>query len=109
MTQHDFTVAELDSQPAFDRPNRLDDNVYDLPTVRADPAACSAKPDVVSRFEFRPVTEDAVPVVESVRAAVIDLARVLDELLPDGREKECAITQLEQAHFWADAAVIRNG
>jgi hypothetical protein len=109
MSQPDRTLDEFDSDPAPGRRNRLDDNVYDLPTLTAtEPASHTPTGDVVSRFEFRPVTPDTVAVIESVRAAVIDLARALDELLPDCREKTLAIIQLEQAHFWADAAIARN-
>ena len=63
--------------------------------------------DVISRFEFRPPTADTIPAFETVRAAVIDLARKFDELLPECREKALAITQLEQTHFWSNAAIAR--
>lgn len=42
------------------------------------------------------------------RAAVKALARVLDKSLPEGREKEWAIVHLEEAMFWANAAIARQ-
>lgn len=36
------------------------------------------------------------------------LAYELNDLLPDGREKSLAITNLEQVMFWADAALGRQ-
>jgi hypothetical protein len=109
MSQPDSNLDDFDARPVAGRANRLDDNVYGLPSVTTAADAHAATHDAVWRFEFRPVTADTVSVIEAVRAAVIDLARAMDELLPDGREKALAITQLEQAQFWADAAVRRHG
>ncbi|MGH3375967.1 MAG: DUF7681 family protein [Actinoallomurus sp.] len=36
------------------------------------------------------------------------MADALNEVLPEGREKSLAITNLEQAMFWANAAVARQ-
>lgn len=36
-------------------------------------------------------------------------ARGLVEVLPEGREKSLAFTALEEASFWAHAAVARDG
>lgn len=35
-------------------------------------------------------------------------ASVLDEELPDSREKSLAVTKLEEAAFWANAAIQRH-
>ena len=59
----------------------------------------------IVRFEFRPANSNTIPVFETVRAAVTDLARILDEQLPDGQKAALAITQLEQVQFWSNPAI----
>lgn len=67
-------------------------------------------PDLYCRFAYHPPKDDAaVKAHGQVRYEVGDTARVLDELLPDGREKALAITKLEEAMMWANAAIARNG
>jgi hypothetical protein len=60
---------------------------------------------------FRHVAPDAGtrPVFEEVRACFTNLVDELDELLPEGREKALALTKLEEALSWANAAVARAG
>lgn len=64
--------------------------------------------DAVRRFYFRPAAADTIPLFEAVRAATIDYARILDRLLPDGREKARALTALEDVHYSANAAIARG-
>ncbi len=64
--------------------------------------------DLDNRFEYHPpVTDMARHAHESVRAHTRKLAGWFDALLPEGREKSLAITKLEEAMFWANAAVAR--
>ncbi|QBJ00232.1 hypothetical protein SEA_PHARAOH_43 [Mycobacterium phage Pharaoh] len=44
----------------------------------------------------------------SVRAAIGSTAEYVDANVPEGREKALAITKLEEAMFWANAAIARN-
>ncbi|MGV9818407.1 Acb2/Tad1 domain-containing protein [Nocardia xishanensis] len=70
-----------------------------------DPASTA---DIDHRFDFHPATtEEKRAEHGSVRAACRDLAHKFDRDLPPGREKALAITQLEQAMFWANAAIAR--
>lgn len=60
------------------------------------------------RFRYRaPSTERAVE-HENARELVRDVALELDELLPEGREKALVLTHLEEALFWANAAIARQ-
>lgn len=65
--------------------------------------------DINHRFDFHPATtEEKRAEHGSVRHACRELAHQFDRDLPPGREKALAVTQLEQAMFWANAAIARN-
>lgn len=69
----------------------------------ADPA------DLDRRFAYHPAsTQERRDDHESVRDACRDLARHLNEVLPEGREKALAFTKLEETMFWANAGVARQ-
>ena len=64
--------------------------------------------DLTNRFAYHPPRDDAaVAKHETVRGMCLDLALSLDALVPDGREKSLAITNLEQVMFWANGAIAR--
>lgn len=64
--------------------------------------------DLDNRFTFHPVRGNEAAVYATVRRLALDLARSLDELVPDGRELSLAITHLEEAVFWANAGIARG-
>jgi hypothetical protein len=64
--------------------------------------------DINHRFDYHAPNAEKRTAHESVRAACKELAHKFDRDLPPGREKSLAITQLEQAMFWANAAIARN-
>ncbi|MGW5673950.1 Acb2/Tad1 domain-containing protein [Streptomyces sp. NPDC003860] len=65
--------------------------------------------ELAHRFHYHPpATEERRAAHESVREACQRLAEQIDALCPDGREKSLAITQVEQAMFWANAALARQ-
>jgi hypothetical protein len=67
-------------------------------------------PDLIRRFTFHPVTDPARGKAhEDVRATILEVADHFDDVLPAGREKSLAITHLEEAMFWANAAIARDG
>lgn len=65
--------------------------------------------DIENRFKFHAATtEEKRNEHTSVRENCADLARFLNEKLPEGREKSLAITKLEEVMFWGNAAIARN-
>ena len=64
--------------------------------------------DIENRFSFHPAdTEAKQQAHETVRAQCRVLAHYWSGALPDGREKALAITKLEEAIMWANAAIAR--
>jgi len=65
--------------------------------------------DIANRFDFHAAsTEEKRNEHTSVRQACRRLADDLNGRLPEGREKSLAITHLEEAMFWANAAIARQ-
>jgi hypothetical protein len=64
--------------------------------------------DINNRFEFHPADEEKAANHECVRQMCCELAHSLNELLPEGREKSLAITNLEETMMWANAALARH-
>jgi hypothetical protein len=61
------------------------------------------------RFDHHPPRDPGVGLIhEAVLAECKRLARKIDSLCPDGREKALALTAIEEAMMWANAAVARG-
>ncbi|QFG12548.1 hypothetical protein PBI_TOAKA_48 [Mycobacterium phage Toaka] len=68
----------------------------------------ASQDDITHRFAFHAATtEEKKADHGTVRATLADAAHDLDALVPPGREKALAITKLEEAMFWANAAIAR--
>lgn len=67
------------------------------------------KKDLDHRFAFHAAaTQEKRDEHTSVRQMCRALADVMNEKLPDGREKSIVVTKLEEVMFWANAAIARN-
>lgn len=64
--------------------------------------------DIENRFAYHKPDEEAVKLHQSVRDQVKTLAHYWSGNLPAGREQALAITKLEEAMFWANAAIARK-
>lgn len=65
--------------------------------------------DIKHRFAFHAATtEEKRNDHASVRIRLYGAARYVEEHVPAGREKALAITKLEEAMFWANAAIARQ-
>lgn len=65
-------------------------------------------PDIENRFAFHAATtQEKRDEHSSVRVRLGAAAHYVDAHVPDGREKALAITKLEEAMFWANAAIAR--
>jgi hypothetical protein len=65
--------------------------------------------DLKHRFQFHPADQqNTADAHEEIRASCLRLAGTINELAPDGREKSTAVTKLEEAMMWANAAIARG-
>lgn len=68
-----------------------------------------AKVDLEKRFAYHPPkNEGTVELHEFVRHSAKTFATRLVNEVPDGRERNLALTKIEEAMFWANAAVARS-
>lgn len=64
--------------------------------------------DLDLRFDYHPpLSQHRVEDHETVRQAAKRMAHELDLLLPEGREKSLALTKIEEAMLWGNAALAR--
>lgn len=67
--------------------------------------------DIENRFSYHPPRDEVTKEDhEFVRTVLMRAAHHLDHRIPDdSREKSLAITKLEEAMMWANAAIARRG
>jgi hypothetical protein len=65
--------------------------------------------DLENRFTYHPPKDDGqTNRYNGLRAHGLNLAKAINDWAPDSREKSLAITKLEEAIMWANAAIARN-
>lgn len=65
-------------------------------------------PQIENNFSYHAPKEGQPEKYEAIRTKAKELAYLIDEQVPNGREKALAMTKLEEAVMWANAAVARN-
>ncbi len=64
--------------------------------------------DLDNRFTYHPPKDNQAERYTHLRASALELAREIAMTTPASREQSLALTNLEQAIFWANAAIARN-
>lgn len=80
----------------------------DKPTPDRAPQDISPA-EIERRFTYHRPVGDKIMDHDDIRLEFKRFALLLRERLPAGREKSLAFTALEEASFWAHAAVAREG
>lgn len=66
--------------------------------------------DIANRFTYHaPATPDRADAHDAIRDACHNFAGLINDLCPNGREKSTAVAKIEEAMFWANAAIARQG
>jgi hypothetical protein len=67
------------------------------------------KPDELDRrFDYHAPDRYREAKHQLIRAVFKDTAGIIERELPEGREKSLVLTKLEEAMFWANAAIARD-
>lgn len=64
--------------------------------------------DLANRFTYHPPKDGQADRYVALRDHAHELAQHIDAECPDSREKSLAMTHLEDAVMWANAAIARN-
>ena len=64
--------------------------------------------DIENNFTYHTPKGDQQMRYQSIREIAKGLAMFIDDHCPDSREKSLAMTKLEEAVMWANAAIARN-
>lgn len=63
---------------------------------------------IKNAFTYHPPKPGQPEKYQAIRDMAKELAYLIDELVPDSREKSLAQTKLEESVMWANAGIARN-
>lgn len=66
------------------------------------------KQQLENNFRYHAPKEGQPEKYAQIRAGAKELAYLIDELCPQSREKDLAMTKLEEVSMWANASIARN-
>lgn len=64
--------------------------------------------DLMNRFTYHAPREGQPERYQGIRMKGLLMAMEVEGSCPDSREKSIALTKIEEAVFWANAAIARN-
>jgi hypothetical protein len=64
---------------------------------------------LADRFSYHPPQPGQARRFKRIRAGALELAKLIEDMTPGCREQIEAITRLDEAVMWANAAIARNG
>ena len=64
--------------------------------------------ELVNNYTYHAPDEQKQLDHQTIRTAVFSAATVVNNTCPESREKSLVMTKLEEAMFWANAAIARN-
>lgn len=65
-------------------------------------------PKIENAFTYHPPKQHQAGMYSSIREIARRFAYVIDDLVPDSREKSLVMTKLEECVMWANAGIARN-
>ena len=63
---------------------------------------------IEDNFTYHSPKDGQPAMYQAIREKAKELAYLIDELVPDSREKSLAMTKLEECSMWANAGIARN-
>lgn len=63
--------------------------------------------DIESRFTYHAPKKEDIAKFPTIRDSAKELAYLVKELVPVGREQSLALTKLEEVVMWANAGIVR--
>lgn len=72
------------------------------------PRTADLRRDLDVRFTYHPPTGDQPQRYETLRAKARELAELVVDATPESREQSLALTHIEEAVMWANAAIARR-
>lgn len=64
--------------------------------------------ELANRFTYHPPTGTQAERYEAIRSRAHEFADFIERTTPESREQSLAMTALEEAVFWANAAIARR-
>ncbi|MEK5415045.1 hypothetical protein MKX34_26820 [Paenibacillus sp. FSL R5-0636] len=65
-------------------------------------------PQIENNFKYHAPKLGQPEIYEEIRNKAKELAELIDEKVPNSREKASALTKVEESVFWANAGIARN-
>ena len=74
----------------------------------AMPSTVNRDEELIRRFTYHPPKPEQLARYDTLRSIALQFAMTIAELTPSGREQALALTHLEEAVFFATAAIARR-